>query len=100
MDSTVGTGCLLGGTKNPDHPCAGACRPQAPGCSGRIGVHSHAKRHSICHACHKTFAETTGTMLYDLKHPAWLVLLVLALLSRGLSYPAIVFAFGVRTYRC
>jgi transposase-like protein len=28
------------------------------------------KRQYICHACHKTFAETTGTMLYDLKYPA------------------------------
>jgi len=33
-------------------------------------------------------------MLYDLKHPAWLVLLVLALLSQGCPIPAIVFAFG------
>lgn len=64
------------------------------GASGRIGVHSRAKRQYICQACGKTFAETTGTMLYGLKRPTWMVLLVLALLLHGCPVQAIVFAFG------
>ena len=71
------------------------CPKSDCGASDRIGVHSHTKRQYICHACGKTFAETTGTMLYDLKHPAWLILLVLALLAYGCPIPAIVMAFGL-----
>ena len=71
------------------------CPKPACGASGRIGVHSHAKRQYICHACGKTFAETTGTLLYDLKHPAWLVVLILSLLAQGCPVPAIVFAFDI-----
>ena len=71
------------------------CPKSDCGASDRIGVHSHTKRQYICHACGKTFAETTGTMLYDLKHPAWLIVLVLALLAYGCPIPAIVMAFGL-----
>jgi transposase-like protein len=71
------------------------CPKSDCGASDRIGVHSHAKRQYICHACGKTFAETTGTMLYGLKHPTWLVLLVLALLAYGCPLQAIVLAFGL-----
>jgi transposase-like protein len=81
-------------TLPPMRPELVVCPKPDCGASTRIGVHSRTKRQYICHACHKTFAETTGTMLYDLKHPAWLVLLVLALLSHGCPIPAIVFAFG------
>lgn len=63
--------------------------------SGRIGVHSHKERRYICHACGKTFAETTGTPLFGLKHPLWLVGVVLALLACGCPVPAVVFAFGL-----
>ena len=65
------------------------------GASGRIGVHSRKKRQYICHACHKTFAETKGTMLYGLKYPTSTVLLVLSLLSHGCPIPAIVFSLGI-----
>jgi transposase-like protein len=82
-------------TLPPMRPELLVCPKPDCGASGRIGVHSHSKRQYICHACHKTFAETTGTMLYDLKHPAWLVLLVLALLAQGCPIPAVVFAFGL-----
>lgn len=71
------------------------CPKSDCGASDRIGVHSHAKRQYICHACGKTFAETTGTMLYGLKHPTWLVLLVVALLAYGCPLQAIVLAFGL-----
>jgi transposase-like protein len=64
-------------------------------CRNRIGVHSHQQRRYICHACHKTFAETAGTLLYGLKYPAWIVTLVLALRAAGCPPQAIVFAFGI-----
>jgi hypothetical protein len=37
--------------------------------SGRIGIHSQAEQRCICHACKRTFAETKGTPLHDLKYP-------------------------------
>jgi transposase-like protein len=63
--------------------------------SGRIGVHSHKERRYICHVCKGTFAETTGTLLYGLKHPIWLVLVVLSLLAYGCPIPAIVATFAL-----
>jgi transposase-like protein len=63
--------------------------------SGRIGVHSIKQRRYKCHACGKTFAQTTGTPLFGLKHPLWLVGVVLALLACGCPVPAVVFAFGL-----
>jgi transposase-like protein len=71
------------------------CPNPTCGASGRIGVHSYKERRYICHACKDTFAETIGTPLYGLKHPAWLVVVVLALLAGGCPIPAIVFAFGL-----
>src|SRR5919199_1792835 len=65
------------------------------GASGRIGVHSHQERRYICHACKTTFAEAIGTPLYGLKHPLWLVLIVLTLLAFGCPVPAIAAAFGL-----
>jgi transposase-like protein len=82
-------------TLPPMRPELVVCPKPECGASGRIGVHSQTKRQYICHACNKTFAETTGTLLYDLKHPAWLVVLILSLLSHGCPVPAIVFAFGL-----
>ena len=49
----------------------------------------------MCHGCGKTFAETTFPPLYGLKHPLWLVVVVLALLACGCPPQAIVFAFGL-----
>ncbi len=71
------------------------CPNSTCGASGRIGVHSIKERRYKCHTCGKTFAETTGTPLFGLKHPLWLVLVVLALLAHGCPVPAVVFAFGV-----
>ena len=71
------------------------CPNSACGASERIGIHSRKERRYICHSCGKTFAETVGTPLYGLKHPAWLVIVVLALLAGGCPLPAIVFAFGL-----
>lgn len=69
------------------------CPNSACDATGRIGVHSHKERRYICHACNGTFADTTGTMLYGLKHPIWLVLVVLSLLAYGCPIPAIVATF-------
>jgi len=71
------------------------CPNSACGASRRCGVHSRKERRYKCHACGQTFAETTGTPLFGLKHPLWLVLLILALLSHGCPVPALVFAFGL-----
>jgi transposase-like protein len=71
------------------------CPNPSCGASDRIGIHSHKERRFICHTCHKTFAETLRTPLFGLKHPLWLVSVVLALLSCGCPIPAIVFAFAL-----
>jgi transposase-like protein len=82
-------------TLPPMRPELVVCPNPACGASGRIGVHSQTKRQYICHACNKTFAETTGTVRYDLKHPAWRVVLVVALLAHGCPVSALVVAFGL-----
>jgi transposase-like protein len=77
----------------PMRPEQVVCPNSDCGASERIGVHSHKQRRYICHTCHRTFAETTGTILYGLKHPISLVLVVLTLLAYGCPLPAIVAAF-------
>ncbi len=47
----------------------------------------------LCHACQRTFAESKGTPLHDLKYPVWVVVLVLTLLAYGCPAAAIVAAF-------
>lgn len=47
------------------------------------------------HTCGKTVAATVGTPLDRLTHPAWFVILVLALRASGVPIPAIVFAVGL-----
>jgi len=71
------------------------CRNSACGANGRIGVHSHKERRYICHACKRTFADTTGTLLYRLKRPLDLIVLVLTLLAYGCPIPALIAAFGL-----
>ena len=77
--------------QSPLHPELVAC----PHCqaTGRIGVHNQAERRYICHACKRTFTETKGTPLQDLKYPVWVVALVLTLLAHGCPIAAIVAAF-------
>lgn len=76
-------------------PELAVCPNSACNASGRIGVHSIKERRYKCHGCGKTFAETTGTPLFGLKHPLWIVTVVLALLACGCPIPAVVFAFGL-----
>jgi transposase-like protein len=60
---------------------------------GRIGVHSQKERRDKCHACGGRFSDRYGTPLYGLKHPQWLVVIVLTLLAHGCPPQAIVAAF-------
>jgi transposase-like protein len=86
---------MLTTTLPPMRPELVVCPTSACGANERIGVHSLKERRYICHACGRTFAETSGTMLFGLKHPLWLVGVVLALLATGCPIPAVVFAFGL-----
>jgi len=86
---------MLNTTLPPMRPELVVCPNSECGASERIGVHSLKERRYICHTCGKTFAETSGTMLFGLKHPLWLVGVVLALLACGCPVPAVVFAFGL-----
>jgi len=65
------------------------------GSGERIGIHSHSERRFICHGCGKTFSETKGTPLFNLKYPIWFVSLVLTLVTYGCPVKAIVAAFFV-----
>jgi len=62
---------------------------------GNIGIHSQKEQRFICHACHKTFSATTGTVFYRLRTAAETVSLVVTLLAHGCPVQAIVAAFGV-----
>jgi len=63
--------------------------------NGRIGIHSQKERRYKCHVCGVTFSDSYGTPLYGLKHPSWLVIVVLTLLAYGCPVPAIVAALGI-----
>jgi transposase-like protein len=82
-------------TLPPMRPEQVVCPNSECGASGRIGVHSHKERRYICHTCKRTFAATTGTLLYRLKQPLDLVLLVLTLLAYGCPIGALSAAFGL-----
>jgi len=86
---------MLNTTLPPMRPELVVCPNSACGANERIGIHSLKERRYICHACGRTFAETSGTMLFGLKHPLWLVGVVLALLATGCPIPAVMFAFGL-----
>jgi transposase-like protein len=82
-------------TLPPMRPEQVVCPNSECGATGRIGVHSHKERRYICHGCKRTFADTTGTLLYRLKQPLDLVLLVLTLLAYGCPIGALTAAFGL-----
>lgn len=62
---------------------------------GNISVHSLKERRYKCSACKKTFAETSGTAFYRLRHPQELVTKLITLLSFGCPTQAIVAAFDL-----
>jgi transposase-like protein len=72
-----------------------ACPARGQRGQGTIRVHSQAARRYRCTTCRRTFAATTGTPLFRLKHPAERVTLVLTLLCHGCPLQAIVAAFGL-----
>ena len=62
---------------------------------GNIRVHSRTERRYRCLRCRRTFAATTDTPFFRLKHAADLVTTVLTLLCHGCPLQAIVAAFGL-----
>lgn len=86
---------MLKYTLPPMRPEQTVCPNSDCGASGRIGVHSHKERRYICHSCKRTFADTSGTLLYRLKQPLELVLVVVTLLAYGCPIPALVATFGL-----
>src|SRR5947207_7744996 len=62
---------------------------------GNIAIHSQKEQRFICHACHKTFSATTGTIFYRLRTSAETVVIVVTLLAHGCPVQAIVAAFGL-----
>jgi len=63
--------------------------------AGNIGIKSQKERRYFCKTCGRSFAETTGTPLFDLKKSPGLFLLVVTLLAYGCPPQAIVHAFGL-----
>src|SRR5215813_8678693 len=61
---------------------------------GNIGIHSRKEQRFICHACHKTFSATKGTVFYRLRTAAETVVIIVTLLAHGCPVQAIVAAFG------
>ena len=61
---------------------------------GNIRVHSRKEFRYICQVCHKTFAETTGTVFYRLHKCKDVITLILTLLAYGCPLQAVVVAFG------
>jgi len=61
----------------------------------KITIHSLQERRYKCGICGKTFAATTGTPCYRLRHSLDTVALVITLLAHGCPLQAIVAAFGL-----
>jgi transposase-like protein len=62
---------------------------------GNIHVHSQKEKRYLCKVCGETFAVTTGTLFYRLRHAPELVMQVIVLLAHGCPVQAIVKAFGL-----
>jgi transposase-like protein/IS1 family transposase len=60
---------------------------------GNIHVHSVKERRYLCDVCHKTFAETKGTVFYRLQTDSAEVTRIVTLLAHGCPLQAIVVAF-------
>jgi len=71
-----------------------ACPARGQISQGNIAVHSRQERRYICQVCHKTFAETKGTVFYRLHKSKDIITLVLTLLAHGCPLQAVVVAFG------
>jgi len=62
---------------------------------GNIPIPSQQEQRYRCSGCRKTFAATTGTPFYRLRHTVDLLTIVLTLLTPGCPVQAIVAAFGL-----
>src|SRR2546423_3285341 len=71
------------------------CRDKGRVGAGNISIHSQKEHRYRCTTCGKTFAATTGTPFYRLRHAADVVTMVLTLLCHGCPVQAIVAAFGL-----
>ena len=56
----------------------------------KIWIHSQKERRFKCAPCGKTFAESRGTIFFNIRYPIWVVVLVLSLLAGGCPVQAIV----------
>lgn len=72
----------------------GNCPARGQTGQGNIGIHSRKEQRFLCHACHKTFSATKGTVFYRLRTSTETVVLVVTLLAHGCPVQAIVAAFG------
>ena len=79
-------------TEPPLNPALMTC----PHCVGsHIWIHSQQERRFKCATCKKTFAESRGTPLFNMRYPNWVVIMVLSLLASGCPVQAIVFALSI-----
>jgi transposase-like protein/IS1 family transposase len=72
----------------------GHCHARGQTGKGNIGIHSRKEQRFICHACHKTFSASQGTVFYRLRTSAETVVIVVTLLAHGCPLHASVAAFG------
>lgn len=72
-----------------------ACPARGKSGKGNLVVHSRKEARYKCTACGKTFAATTGTPFYRLRHSLDLVTCVVTLIAYGCPLQAIVVAFGL-----
>ena len=70
-----------------------ACPARGKVGENNIVVHSRKEARYKCKLCGKTFAETTGTAVYRLHHPAELMVIVATLIAHGCPLQAIVAAY-------
>ena len=80
-------------TESPLNPTLAAC----PHCgeAEHVWIHSQKERRYRCSTCGRTFAETKGTIFYQLQYPMWVVVLIVTLLAHGCPVQAIVTAFMI-----
>jgi transposase-like protein len=70
-----------------------ACPARGKVSQNNIVIHSRKEARYKCKICGKTFAATTGTPFYRLRHPMEMVIIVVTLIAHGCPVQAIVAAF-------
>src|SRR5579884_87939 len=63
--------------------------------AGNIGIHDRKRQRYRCRTCGQTFSARRGTMLFGLRKPSSLIIMVVTLLAYGCPIQAIVHAFGL-----